>query len=253
MMWCDTLENGLAHGQVQVGLVDGDLGVAQALCPQNRLGLAVGGGAIVETTNFYGHIVGSGTLRGTLAVSKRTALYASIEGFRYDAVIAPIASSAIGLGYTDVGASGQVVQTERFALAVQGKLVLPTAFTLNQNGWPLAGDLGLAAGWSPTEKVVVHGSVLGLGGLGLGGGPLFPHAGANVNTGLEWRATHGFGVVFDALGGFGYTAPVDVLAAGVGLRGAVGEHAGLALEATVPLAGRERTLAAFDLRFDWRL
>ena len=68
MMWCDTLENGLANGQVQVGLVDGDLGVAQALCPQNRLGLAVGGGAIVETTNFYGHIAGSGTLRGTLAV-----------------------------------------------------------------------------------------------------------------------------------------------------------------------------------------
>ena len=253
MMWCDTLENGLANGQVQVGLVDGDLGVAQSLCPQNRLGLAVGGGAIVETTNFYGHIAGSGTLRGTLAVSKRTALYAAIEGFRYDAVLSPIASSAMGLGYTDIGASGQVVQTERFALALQGKLVLPTAFTLNQNGWPLAADLGFAAGWSPADNVVVHGSVLGLGGLALGGGPQFPHAGVNVDAGLEWRATRSVGVVVDALGGFGYTAPVDVFAAGVGFRGAIGEHAGLALEATVPLVGRERTLAALDLRFDWRL
>lgn len=253
MMWCDTLENGLANGQVQVGLVDGDLGVAQSLCPQNRLGLAVGGGAIVETTNFYGHIAGSGTLRGTLAVSKRTALYAAIEGFRYDAVLSPIASSAMGLGYTDIGASGQIVQTDNLALALQGKLVLPTAFTLNQNGWPLAADLGLAAGWSPADNVVVHGSVLGLGGLALGGGPQFPHAGVNVDAGLEWRATPGFGVVVDALGGFGYTAPVDVFAAGVGFRGAVGEHAGLALEATVPLVGRERTLAALDLRFDWRL
>jgi hypothetical protein len=253
MMWCDTLENGLANGQVQVGLVDGDLGVAQSLCPQNRLGLAVGGGAIVETTNFYGHIAGSATLRGTLAVSKRTALYAAIEGFRYDAVLSPIASSAVGLGYTDIGASGQVVQTARFALAVQGKLVLPTAFTLNQNGWPLAADLGFAAGWSPADNVVVHGSVLGLGGLALGGGPQFPHAGVNVDAGLEWRATRSVGVVVDALGGFGYTAPVDVFAAGVGFRGAIGEHAGLALEATVPLVGRERTLAALDLRFDWRL
>lgn len=252
-MLCDVLQNGLAEGQVQVGFLDGDLGVARAPCARSALGLAAGGGAIIETENLYGHLAGGATLRGSWAVSGRTALYASVEAVRYDGVIAPISSSALGPGYTDLGVTTQIVHTERAAVAVQGTAVVPTAIPLNQHGAPLSADLGLTAAWSPTRAWTVHGSALGLGGLAVGGGPLFPAAGAHVDAGAEWRPTAGFGLVADVLAGFGYAAPLDVLAVGGGVRGAIGPHAGLALELNAPLAGRERTLAAADLRFDWRL
>lgn len=252
-MLCDGLQNGLADGQVQVGFLDGDLGVARTPCVRSTLGLAAGGGAIIETANLYGHLAGGATLRGSWAVSTRTALYASVEAVRYDGVIAPISSSALGPGYTDLGVTTDVVHTEHAAVAVQATAVLPTAVTLNRHGAPLSADLGVIAAWSPTRAWTVHGSALGLGTLAAGGGPLFPAAGAHVDAGAEWRPTGGFGLVADVLAGFGYTAPVDVVAVGVGVRGAIGPHAGLALEVNAPVAGRERTLAALDLRLDWRL
>lgn len=251
-MWCDSWDNGLDQGVVEVGFLDGDLGVAHRVCPRTQVGLAAGAYAIVEPENFYGRIAASATLSGELALSKRTALYATIEGVRFEDVIGAIPTTSLGPGYTDVGASWLATGGERWSLAVQGKLVLPTAFLLNQNGWPLSADVGVAAAWTPKDWVVLHGAVLGLGGVALGGGPLFPEAGVSVDVGADWRLGKGFALVSDGVFGFGYTDVVDVVAAGVGVRGAIGPHAGLSLVGNVPLAGRERALTAADLRFDWR-
>jgi hypothetical protein len=98
----------------------------------------------------------------------------------------------------------------------------------------------------------VHVSILGLYGMALGGGPAYPRAGANLTLGGEFRVTHGFVFVADAVTGFGYTDAVDIMGAAMGFRGAIGHHAALSLEALAPLAGRDRHLAAVDLRFDWR-
>ncbi len=253
MMVCDPVENGLAQGEVQVGLFDGDLGIAHTPCPRNSVSLGAGGSAIIEAADLYGRIQATGTLRGSFALSSKCELYLAIEGVRYDSIIAPIASSGIGPGYTNVGASTQVIASPMWLLAVQGKAVLPTAFTLDRHSWPLAVDAGAVLAWSPADRWVVHGSLFGMYGMALGGGPLFPTAGVTLNLGGEWRPTNGFGLVLDARTGFGYTAVVDVVSAGVGVRGAIGPHAGLTLEAVAPLAGAERRLAALDLRFDWRL
>ncbi len=249
---CDQVETGIASGEVQVGLVDGDLGIAHSVCPTTRVGFTAGGAAIVETENLYGRILGTGILKGSLAISRKTEVYASIEGLRYDSLIAPISSSAIGPGYTDLGLSTQVFATDTYVLAVQGKLVLPTAFTIDKHSWPLAADVGFAASWDPSRHWAVHGSLMGMYGMATSGGPIYPRAGITLDLGGEWHATKGFSLVVDARGGFLYTDPLDVVSAGLGIRGAIGKHAGLALEVVKPLAGRERTLAAGELRFDWR-
>lgn len=252
-MLCDNWDTGLAQGEIEVGLKDGDLGVGRRVCGRNEVGLAVGGYAIVETENLYGRIVGTGTLHGSWAVSERVELFASIEGLRYEMLIAPISSNAIGPGYTDLGASGRIVDGERMGVALHGKLVLPTAFTIDQGAYPTAADLGVSMAWNPVDPLVIHGSAMGMFGMALGGGPLFPRGGAQIGLGAEWKPTKGFGLVLDSQAGFGYTDAIDVVAVGGGVRGAIGKHAGLSLVADVPVAGRERALAAFDLRFDWRL
>ena len=56
---CDQVETGIASGEVQVGLVDGDLGIAHSVCPTTRVGFTAGGAAIVETENLYGRILGT--------------------------------------------------------------------------------------------------------------------------------------------------------------------------------------------------
>lgn len=250
---CDQVETGIASGEIQLGIVDGDLGIAHSVCPTTRVGFTAGGAAIIETENLYGRILGTGILKGSLALSRRTEVYASIEGLRYDSIIAPISSSGIGPGYTDVGLSTQVIASDTYVLAMQGKVVLPTAFTLDKHSWPLAADAGFAASWNPSVHWAIHGSVMGMYGMALGGGPLYPRGGITVAVGGEWRATPGFSLVVDARSGFLYTDVLDVVSAGVGVRGAIGKHAGLALEAVAPLAGRERTLAGAELRFDWRV
>ncbi len=250
---CDAVESGLAQGQVQVGFYDGDLGVAPSVCPTTSVGFTGGGSAIIDTANLYGRIIGTGTLRGSVALSDRTALYVTIEGLRYDSVIAPISSSAVGPGYTDVGGSWQAHTGDKMIVAIQGKLVLPTAFNDDVNSWPLALDAGANVAWRPAERWTVHGSLLGMYSMALGGGPVFPTGGVSLDLGGEWNATKGFGLVLDGRSGFGYTSAVDVVSAGFGVRGAVGKHAGLAFEAVKPLAGRERALAGADLRFDWRI
>ena len=223
------------------------------MCPRTSVGFAGGGSAIIETENLYGRIVATGTIKGSLALSSRTMLFATIEGVRYESLIAPISSSALGPGYTDVGASWQVHAGEAVVLAAVGKLVLPTAFTIDRHSWPLGVDLGVNAAWIPAERIVLHGSLLGMYSMALGGGPLFPTQGVSIDLGAEWRATDGFGLVLDGRTGFGYTGAVDVVSAGLGVRGAIGKHAGLALELVKPLAGEERNLVGADLRFDWRI
>ncbi|MSP55420.1 MAG: hypothetical protein EXR69_07450 [Myxococcales bacterium] len=250
---CDAIQNGLAEGQVQVGFYGGDLGVAPSVCPRTSVGFTGGGSAIIETENLYGRILATGALKGSLALSDRAMVFATVEGVRYDSLIAPISSSAIGPGYTAVGASWQVHGGGPVVLAAVGKFVLPTAFTIDRHSWPLAVDLGVNAAWTPADRIVLHGSLLGMYSMALGGGPLYPSQGVSVDVGAEWRATAGLGLVLDGRAGFGYTGAVDGVSAGFGVRGAIGTHAGLALELVAPLAGRERNLAGADLRFDWRI
>lgn len=251
-MWCDTWNDGVAQGPVEAGLADGDLGAAHRLCPRTSVGLAPTAYAIVEPENLYGRIVATATLNGSVAVNDRLELYASIEAFRYDMLIAAISADAMGPGYTDLGASWRFAQGDRWGLGLQGKVVLPTAFTIDRHAAPLGVDVGLHAGWAPVDSLVLHAAALPHFGAELGGGPAWPRFGVNLDVGAEWRPFPRFGFVLDSISSFGRTDVLDHTGVGVGFRGGIGEHFGLSLEARLPLAGRERALAAADIRADWR-
>ena len=251
-MFCTAWTDGVAQGPVEAGLVDGDLGAAHRVCPITSVGLTPTAYAIIEPENLYGRILATGTLTGSWAVSEKLELYTHLEGVRMDMLIAAISTTAIGPGYASLGASWRGAEGESWALAVQGKLVLPTAFGIDEHGAPVGADAGVQFVWAPRETLLVHGVLMPNVAFAAGGGPLYPRVGVNLDVGAEWRAFKRFGFVLDGISAFGRTDTLDYAGVGVGFRGGIGEHAGLALEARVPLVGRERALTAADIRFDWR-
>lgn len=250
---CETDTTGIATGPVTVGFHEGDLGVPRRVCGRTEVALAPGGLAVVETENFYGHIVAGGTLEGSWAPSRRTEVYASVEAFRYDSVITPIPATYMGFGHVGVGVSQRLWDNDTFAVGLHGRVVAPTAFGLYQHAFPVGVDVGVSGLWAPLPTLRVHADVAGLGSAAISHGPAFPRAGARVMVGGEWQPVKPFAVVLDVTSGFGYTAPVDVVAGSLGLRFGIGERVGVELGAAFPFAGRERTLAAGELKVNVRL
>lgn len=250
---CSDDLSGIAYGPVSVGFQDGDLGVARRVCGRTEAALAAGGLAIVETENFYGHIVAGGTLEGSLAVSERTEVFTTVEAFRYDSVITPIAATYAGFGHVGIGATHRFVDADNVAVGLHGRGVFPTAVGLYRNAFPIGLDVGVGAAWAPLSTFRVHGDVTALGSAAVSRGPAGPRGGARVTAGVEWQPARPFAVVADLNAGFGYAAPVDHVAAAIALRAGIGKRVGVELGATLPLAGRERTLAAGELRVGMRL
>ena len=151
-----------------------------------------------------------------------------------------------------------------FPLALAGSLepasgpglvfqVLPTAFGLYENAWPLALDLLATIEWYAAPILVVHGHAGGLGALARGGGPVAPAGAAVAGAGAALRPLDWLAVVAEVDASFGRTDALDHLAVTGALRFGAGERFGAELGATFPLAGRERALAAAVLRLSWRL
>lgn len=251
-MWCDAWNDGVAQGPVAAGLVDGDLGAGQPVCPRTALGLDGTGSAIIETENLYGRIVATGKLTGSYVLNDRLSLYGSLEAVRLDTIITAISVTGLGPGYTDLGGSYRLLANDHAALAVHTTFVLPTAFTIDKHSFPLGWDLGLDAVYAPKDTLLLHGSLVPGVGVALGGGPAFPTYGVNLDVGAEWKPFHRFGFVLDGISAFGRTDVLDYAGVGVGFRGGVGEHFGLSFEARAPLVGRARELASVDLRGAWR-
>ena len=250
---CDLLTDGMNDGAVVASLYDGGLGRAHSPCPRNELGVTGGAYLLADTANFYGHIVAGATLDGRWAVNDRVEVYGSAEAVRYDNVIGALSSDYLGYGHTTVGASGVLWGGDRSVVALNGKLVLPTAFGLYENSWPVGADLGVAWAWAKSERFRAHAQLGGVGSGAITAASAQPRAGAEATGGVEWRFVKPVAVVADVEAGFGYTAPLDHLALGVGFRARLGDRGGLELAGLVPLAGRERALAAAALRGNVRL
>lgn len=250
---CETDTTGLATGPVTVGFQDGDLGVPHRVCGRSEVGLTSGGLAVVETENFYGHIVAGATLEGSWAPTRRTEVYASIEAFRYDSVITPITATYMGFGHLGVGASQRLWDNDAFAIALHGRVVAPTAFGLYRHAFPFGLDVGFSGIWAATSTLRLHTDVAGLASAAVSPGPAFPRAGARVMIGGEWQPVKPFALVLDVTSGFGYTAALDHLAGSLGIRVGIGDRVGVDLGASLPFVGRERTLAAGELKFNVRL
>lgn len=250
---CEQLPDGLPDGTLTPWLVDGGLGRAHPVCARDELGVGAQAYLVADTANFYGHIQLAGVIDGRWAATDRVEVFGAVEAVRYDQVIGALTSDALGIGHTTVGASVAAWSNEEHALAVNAKAVLPTAVGLYENAWPIGADLGLGWVWARSERLRVHGQVTALGSGAITAASAQPRVGATVNAGAEWRFVKPLALVGEVDAGFAYTAPVDHLAVGVGLRAKVGKRGGLELGGVVPLAGRERALASAGLRGSWRL
>jgi hypothetical protein len=236
-------DDGMPVGPAVAGFYDGDLGRARRACHRSEVGFGGAGIVVADLANFYGHILAGGTLDASWAATDRVEVFASLEAVRYESVLGAIAADYVGLGHTALGGSYALSE----GMAIDGKVVLPTAAGLYENAFPYAMDLGLTVS-REAGPLVAHGAIYALGSVAASEGPAFPRAGLSGTLGAEWRPVKPFAVALDVNAGFGYTAGLDHIAAGLALRGAIGERGGIELAATVPLAGEQRALAAAELR-----
>lgn len=250
---CD--ETPLATGPVEVGMRDGALGDAHRACPRTEIGIA-GHALLLDDTvnnNVYGQIQLQGTLDGSLMVSDRTELLLRVEAFRQQQTISLVGSTYTGLGHTSLGVSTLLVDGEDGQLAWTSRLVLPTAFGLYGNQWPLAAQTGVFAQRALSSKLFVHGALTGIASIGMGRGPKQARAGLTPLVGVELRASEHFGAVLDLEASALYEAPLEYVAPKISLRGAFGRY-GIQLDALLPLAGpTPRPLAVAQLRFTGRI
>jgi hypothetical protein len=238
----------LPSGPVQAWLGEGMMGLAVPTCATTSVGLAPRASLLVDTPNFYGRIQATGTFDATFAPSERTSFGLALEPFHLESVISALNSSWLGYGATTFTAMQRIDgDGGPVELAMVGRAGLPTPPGVTNN--PTFGaEVGLAVATRPTNPVEGHAQ---LGMVMTGGlrGPLALRSGLPVTVGVGWSATRRFGLAADVQSSFGTWAAVDHVALAPALRFGA-ERWGLELAGTVPVAGRERSLAA--LRLGWR-
>ncbi|MBW1877539.1 MAG: hypothetical protein JRI25_12150 [Deltaproteobacteria bacterium] len=254
LAWADPCADldGMPDGPVTAGLFNGDLLRAHRVCGRTEVGTFGSAYLVMDTDNFYGHIVASGFLDGSLAVDEDTEVFARLELARYDSVIAPFPDAYFGTGFTAVGVSRRVRTTDSSSLAVNGKVVLPTT-GLYRNAWPFGFDAGLAAVYAGVSRIRVHAQLTAAFEVAAGAGPASPVLGVSPTVGAQWRPGRAFALVLDLTSSHGMTDEVDYVAGALALRFSDGKRFGMELGASVPFAGRERALATVDLRLSARV
>ena len=249
---CQTDRAGRPDGPLAIGLLDGRLGLARSACPRSEV-LALGDAYLVaDLANFYGHIRVDAALGGSWAISDRTEVFALFEVYRWQTVISTIDATYHGTGYLSLGAVQQVWRGRGLALAVSGRLVLPTTSGLDQSSSPLALDVGVTADWAAHRTVNVYGALLLAGSLGLSAGPAVPRGTVRLLAGMDWHPLTWLGIVLEVNAGFGYRDALDHLAVSLGFRFAIGDNFGIELAAMYPFVGAERALLTGVLQLSWR-
>lgn len=244
---CSTVSWPVPRGPVQAWLWEGQLGLAQAACPKTTVGIGPRVSLLVDTPAFYGRVAASGTLEARLALSERTAVGMTMEALRYESVISALSSSWVGYGSTTLTATTRVDEGRSLALAMAGRLVLPTAIGLYGQAHPVGGDVGLAfdaggGAWSAHGQV----GVAALASIGIG--PTALATGLPVTLGATWQLRPGFALALDTQSSFAFEAPVDHVAIAPAVRLGSGRY-GMELGAAVPVAGEDRTLLAARFGF----
>jgi hypothetical protein len=248
---CDDFSYGLGQGALQAGVLDGDLGTARRLCGRHEFGVVGGASLIADTANFYGRLRGGLTLEGSYAVHERIEIFAAWEALRYEQILAPLGASFIGLGHFTLGGTGRFLDLERATVGVTGKVVLPTTW-LYKNARPIAFDVGVGVLGRVHPTVHLHGQLGLMGSAAISAGAAGPRAGLAANAGIELRPLPALAIVVDIQGNFGYQAPVEMVAAAIGLRLSDRHRFGFELGATIPIVGRERAAVSLDMRWSVR-
>ena len=249
---CDDTDGGLAVGPSTVNPRPGDLGSGHRVCPRTEVGGHISGGAVIDTADFYGHLVGGLSAEGSLALDDRTEIFGQLELVRYDALISAFSDSALGPGHTTLGISRRVAEGESWGIATHGRLVLPTAVSLYRNAWPFALDAGATVEMR-AGPLRPHATVMGLFSMAASAGPKDPWLGLGWVAGSELRAGQTFGFLLDLSGTWGYGADgLDHISLDPGFRFGFSQVVGAELGLHVPLAGREWAPLGLELRMTGR-
>jgi len=243
----------MPDGPLRTSLYDGELGQARQPCPRSELALGGSGLVVADFDNFYGNVVASAMLWWSHDLDGGgTEVFASLEAVRYQTVISSVTADHVGPGHTSVGATRRIYRADALSAGVTARLVLPTAFLLYDNAWPVGLDLGVAGLWVPLPRLRWSAELGLMGGLAFGVGDPQPRLGLRLTTDISYRLFEAMSLLLQVEAGMGWASTLDVLAPGLGLRFAFGPHFGLELGAVMPIAGTDRTLVAGVLRAAWR-
>jgi len=250
--WADPCADldGMPEGPVTAGLRNGDLGRGHRVCARSELSLGPGAYLLADSDNFYGHIVVTGALTASYAFNDRTEVFGSLEMLRWDSVLAPFPQDYIGPGFSALGASTRLWQSETVGLSLNGKIVFPAMY---ENAWPLGVDLGVAGLWVVSRSVRLHAQISGEFEVNAGRGPALPRFGVAPTVGVVWRPVTVFAMGLDAVTSFGLVDTVDHFALSPVFRFSDGKRFGVDFGITAPLAGADRALASVDLMFSVKM
>lgn len=248
---CSPQTQRLLVGPLQAGLREGELGLAHRACATSELVLQGEAHAVVDLADFYGQLRGAARLSGSYALGDDTELFGSLELFRYQTVIASVSAEVAGLGHLSLGGMHRFWGRDDLTLAAVGRLVLPTATGIYRHARPVGLDAGVTAEQVLGMRWRLHGQ-LGLISSAAASGPIRqPRLGLTATVGGGWQARSWLAVLGQLQAASGYTAALDVLAVGLGVR-AGGEQLGAELSALLPVAG-QRSPMGLVLRASWSL
>ena len=245
-------QGGLATGPAAISLWDGDLGRSRRACPRTELVAGPRALLLVDTPAFYGQIVASGQIEASIAPSDRSELWLRLEPIRYQNVISAIPASELGYGFTGVGLTHRLDGGGPSAVALVTELTLPSAIGLQGNALPFGLAAALALQHRYSDLLSTHGQLGYVWSTSFGHGPSQLRTGYVGSFGASLSPGRAFALALDAQAALAYTAPLDHIALAPALRFAAGRF-GIELAASLPLLGRERALAAVELRSSWRL
>ncbi|MBI4818129.1 MAG: hypothetical protein HY791_17840 [Deltaproteobacteria bacterium] len=236
-----------------IGFLDGGLGESAPTCPTSALSFGAGGHLLADTDHFYGNVRAFGRLGGRYAVSDRAAVFAELELIRWQTVISSVSASHLGVGFLGVGGTFALRKADTHRISFVGRVVLPTAIGLYEEAVPFSGDVSgeyqrtLGSGFGTHARLGVLGSFV------VSHGPAFPRAGLIAGLGMSWSFVSFMSAAVDVTSSFGYSDPVDHVAAALALRLDFGSDDQLELAAASPFAGAEREVVAATLRYTHRM
>jgi hypothetical protein len=248
----DAMSPGLFDGPVPVGFFDVDFATGRRAIPRTEVGLGLGGGAIIDTPDFYGALSGGAVLYGSYALaSQPLEVFGQLQVFKVQYVQnASLKGTGYGLGQGSVGATYVLMRSATLTVSPSMRLMLPTDTSM-----PDVRTVGLEAGgaasWRAWGPIEVHGYLGGDLSAGFSSGSSLPRPGLLVTAGMQFSPISWFGAVIDVNGHLAFER--WYLAPAIGLRAAIGKSVGIELGATLPLLGTIRNDAAFGLRVAYRM
>lgn len=241
---------GLFSGPVTYGFYEADVGTGRRACPRTEVGVGGRAQLVVDVPDFYGNIVGTALVFGSVAVDAKTEVFGTLEAYNYNWVQnASLQGSRGTLGQLTLGATRILYRQGSLLLAPSARVMLPTS--LGTNARVLGAEVGVAYNQRLLAKLELHGYGGVDGSAGISAAPAYGKIGALLNFGAEWNFCSGFGVVVDANAHFARRAALDYLAPAVALRFRVG-RVGAELGATVPAVGADRHDVAGGLKVAYR-